>query len=139
MPTKTFLVEDSATIRANLIPAMRELADVEVIACVESESEAVAWLATHTGDLHLAVVDLLLREGSGLGVAKHFRRARSQLVIVILTNYATASTRERAIAAGASAIFDKSTELEEFLAYCAALRRQVSSPGHEAPGGLEPG
>lgn len=45
MPTKTFLVEDSATIRANLVPAMRDLADVEVVGCAESESEAVAWLA----------------------------------------------------------------------------------------------
>ncbi|RST50112.1 response regulator [Variovorax sp. MHTC-1] len=123
MSTKTFLVEDSATIRANLVPAMRELADVEVIACVETESEAVAWLATYTGDLHLAVVDLLLREGSGLGVTRHFRRARSQLAIVVLTNYATTSTRGRAMAAGASAVFDKSTELEEFFAYCAALSR----------------
>jgi two-component system OmpR family response regulator len=123
MATKTFLVEDSATIRANLIPAMRDLADVEVIGCAESESEAVAWLAMHTGDLHLVVVDLLLREGSGLGVVKQARRARSQLPIVILTNYATASTRERALAAGASAVFDKSTELEEFFAYCRALSR----------------
>ena len=123
MATKTYLVEDSATIRANLVPAMRDLADVEVIAWAETESEAVAWLAAHTGDLHLAVVDLLLREGSGLGVAKHFRAARAQLPVVILTNYATASTRERALAAGASAIFDKSAELEEFFAYCTALQR----------------
>ena len=121
MPTKTFLVEDSATIRANLVPAMRDLADVEVVAYAESESEAVAWLAAYTGELHLAVVDLLLREGSGLGVAKHFSRARPELRLVILTNYATASTRERALAAGASAVFDKSTELEEFFAYCVGL------------------
>ncbi|RZL90448.1 MAG: response regulator [Variovorax sp.] len=123
MPIQTFLVEDSATIRATLIPAMRDLADVEVIGCAESESEAVDWLAMHTGDLHLAVVDLLLREGSGLGIAQHFRRVRSQLPIVILTNYATASTRERALAVGASAVFDKSTELEEFFDYCMALQR----------------
>lgn len=122
MPTKTFLVEDNATIRANLVPAMRDLADVEVIASAETESEALAWLASYTGELHLVVVDLLLREGSGLGVAKHFRRARSQLPIVILTNYATPSTRERARAAGASALFDKSTELEEFFDYCMALQ-----------------
>lgn len=122
MPTKTFLVEDNATIRANLIPAMRDLAGVEVIAYAESESEAVTWLEAHTGDLDLAVVDLLLKEGSGLGVAEHFRRERSQLPIVILTNYATAGIRERSSAAGASAVFDKSTELEEFLAFCMALQ-----------------
>ncbi|KWT69268.1 Response regulator receiver [Variovorax sp. WDL1] len=100
---------------------MRDLADVEVIGFAETESEALVWLASHTAELHLVVVDLLLREGSGLGVAKHFRSARSDLPIVILTNYATATTRERALAAGASVVFDKSTELEEFFAYCVAL------------------
>jgi two-component system OmpR family response regulator len=123
MPTKTFLVEDSETIRAHLVPAMRDLADVEVIATAESEGEAVAWLASHTGDLQLAVVDLLLKEGSGLGVAKHIRRVRPDLPVAILTNYATPSTRDRALAAGASAVFDKSTELEDFFAYCMTLQR----------------
>jgi DNA-binding NarL/FixJ family response regulator len=122
MTTKTFLVEDSAIIRANLVPAMRDLADVEVIGFAETESEAIAWLASHTAELHLVVVDLLLREGSGLGVARQFRSARSELPIVILTNYATASTRGRALAAGASVIFDKSTELEDFFDYCRTLQ-----------------
>lgn len=122
MATKTFLVEDSATVRASLVPAMRDLAGVEVIEFAETQSEAIAWLASHTAELHLVVVDLLLREGPGLGVAKHYRRARSELPIVIRTNYATASTRERALAAGASIVFDKSTDLEEFFDYCRSLQ-----------------
>jgi hypothetical protein len=36
---------------------------------------------------------------------------------VILTNCATPSTREWALAARASDLFDKSTELEEFFGY----------------------
>ena len=113
------LVEDNATIRANLVPALLDLAGVEVVAFVETEAQAILWLATHAGCLHLAVVDLLLKEGSGLGVAKHLRRMRPELSIVIFTNYATPYIRERSLAAGASAIFDKSAEQEEFFAYCA--------------------
>ena len=41
MPLSTILVEDSPTIRDNLIPAMAELADVQVIAVAETASEAL--------------------------------------------------------------------------------------------------
>lgn len=122
MSVKTFLVEDNAAIRAHLIPAMQDFADVEVIAFVETEPDAALWLASYAGDLHLVVADLLLREGSGLGVMRHFRQQRPMLPLVILTNYATKATRERSMAVGATAVFDKSTELEEFLAFCNVLR-----------------
>ena len=38
--------------------------------------------------------------------------------VVLLTNYATPEIRERAIALGADAVFDKSNEIDELLAYC---------------------
>jgi CheY-like chemotaxis protein len=39
--------------------------------------------------------------------------------MVVLTNYATPDIRKRALALGADAVFDKTLELEDFLAYCA--------------------
>ncbi|MBT2326379.1 response regulator [Variovorax paradoxus] len=124
MSVKTLLVEDNPTIRAHLVPTMRDLADVEVIDVVETESDATYWLASHGGDLHLVVVDLLLKQGSGLGVLRHFRKERPSLALVVLSNYAPAIMRERSMSAGATAVFDKSTELEEFLAFCVSLRPQ---------------
>lgn len=121
MSVKTFLVEDSAVIRASLIPALLDFSDVEVVAFVETERDAAAWLATHAGPLHLAVIDLLLREGSGLGVLRQFRQTLPVLPLAMLTNYAPRGIRERAMDAGATAIFDKSTELEEFLGFCRTL------------------
>jgi DNA-binding NarL/FixJ family response regulator len=40
--------------------------------------------------------------------------------VVVLTNYATADIRQRSLALGADAVFDKSNELDEFFAYCIA-------------------
>lgn len=122
MSVITFLVEDNATIRESLISAMQDLADIEVVAFAETEAEAKTWLKLNPDILDLAVVDLLLREGSGLGVLKHLRAARPHLPVVILTNYATAIIRERSFAAGATAVFDKSTELEDFFEFCQTLR-----------------
>ncbi len=41
--------------------------------------------------------------------------------VVVLSNYATPAMRERCTELGANAVFDKSSELEEFLAYCGSL------------------
>jgi CheY-like chemotaxis protein len=37
--------------------------------------------------------------------------------VIVLTNYATPAVRERCLAIGADAVFDKSNEIEEFTRY----------------------
>lgn len=125
----TFLVEDNATIRENLIPALADLADAPVVGVAETEAQAVQWLKEH-GDLwHLAVVDLFLREGSGLGVIKHAcAHRRPHQRVVVLTNYTQPDIRKRCLDFGADAVFDKSNELDAFLDYCAQDRPSQMSP-----------
>lgn len=123
----TFLVEDSATIRDSLVPSLAELGSAHVMAVAEGEADAVDWLKVHDGRWDLAVVDLFLKEGSGLGVLAGCRDREAHQNVVVLTNYATAEIRRRCFGLGADAVFDKSTELEELFAYCAALG--ASKPG----------
>ena len=66
MALLTFLVEDNPTIRDNLIPTLSDLADAPVVGVAETEAQATAWLHDHADLWHLAVIDLFLREGSGL-------------------------------------------------------------------------
>ncbi|RYF65957.1 MAG: response regulator [Comamonadaceae bacterium] len=114
----TFLVEDNPTIRDNLIPAMEDLVNASIVGFAETESDAAQWLKDHAGEWHLAVVDLFLKEGSGLGVLASCRERSAQQRVVVLTNYATADIRERCMKLGADAVFDKSNELDAFLEYC---------------------
>lgn len=126
----TFLVEDSATIRNNLVPALADLAGARVVAFAEGEKEAVNWLKEHDGYWDLAVVDLFLRQGSGLGVLQSCRDRASHQRVVVLTNYATEEIRRRCASLGADAVFDKSTELEDLFEFCAALgAAKPSEPG----------
>jgi two-component system, OmpR family, response regulator len=113
-----FLVEDNEKIRENLIPALTDLGASTVMAVAQSESEAIAWLAEHKGRWDLAVVDLYLTEGSGLGVVEWCKGREPRQRVVVLTNYATDHIREACLSAGADAVFDKSTELEEFFEFC---------------------
>ena len=114
----TYLVEDSATIRENLISALEEIAPVKVVGFAETEDEASAWLSSHNGDWQLAIVDLFLKEGSGLGVLKGCQNRNPNQKVVVLTNYATNDIRMRCAALGSDAVFDKSNELDELLDYC---------------------
>jgi DNA-binding NarL/FixJ family response regulator len=121
----TFLVEDNRTIRDNLIPALEELTGAEVVGYAETETEATRWLATHGKvDWELLIVDLFLREGSGLGVLRGCRQRSSRQHAVVLSNFVNADIRARCTALGADAVFDKSRDLDNFFEYCKALTRR---------------
>lgn len=119
--TRTYIVEDNATIRENLIATLEELAAVRVLGWADSEPQARQWLATHQGQWDLVIIDLFLKQGSGLGVLAACQpRARGQQVVV-LSNYATTDMRKRCAQLGADAVFDKSNDIDALVDYCLAL------------------
>jgi len=117
----TILIEDSVEIRENLVAALAELADARVIAVAETAAEALAVFEAHAETWQLAIVDLFLKQGHGLDVLRAAARTRSNQRIFLVTNYATPDIRQRAMEAGADAVFDKSTELDKLFAACQAL------------------
>lgn len=121
MPVVTVLVEDSKTIRDNLIPALRELADIDVVAFAETASQAVETLQQHDA-WQLAIVDLFLKEGSGLTVLRACQSRATHKRVVVLTNYLNASIRQECLLLGADAVFDKSSEIEAFFDHCQLYR-----------------
>lgn len=114
----TYLAEDNATVLQNLIETLQEIAAVKVTGFGETQAQASRWLTLHDGEWHLAIVDLFLKEGSGLGVLAGCRNREPYQKVVVLTNYATPEIRRQAAALGADSVFDKSSELDELFAYC---------------------
>ena len=76
----------------------------EVVAIAETADEAIAALQARGEAWQLAVVDLQLRQGTGLAVLR--------------------AVRDRP-EAGADAVFDKSTEVEAFFDLCALYLAQA--------------
>jgi len=118
---RLFLVEDSPVIRENLSATLEEILDAKVVGTAETESEAIKWLNGHPGDWDLAIVDIFLREGSGLGVLAFCGDRRPETRIVVLSNYATRSMRERCLELHADRVFDKSNEIDALISYCENL------------------
>ena len=128
MQLRTYIVEDNATIRENLVGTLEELASIVPLGWSETESEAKAWFEAHAGQWDLAIVDLFLKQGSGLGVIAACRQRRPGQRLIVLSNYATADIRDRCRHLGADAVFDKSNEIDALVDYCLALAGDAPAP-----------
>ena len=121
MELRTFIVEDNATIRENLIGTLEELASVKSLGWADGEQAACEWFDAHRGEWDLAIVDLFLKQGSGLGVLQSCQARERHQRVVVLSNYATADMRKRCAQLGADAVFDKSNEIDALVEYCLVL------------------
>ena len=124
-PLQTFIVEDSAIIRENLVATLEELLPVRVVGTAADEAGAVAWLTDRTHPCDLAIIDIFLAQGTGLGVLKAVRGmndgTKDGMKLVVLSNFATADMRSKCLELGADRVFDKSNEIDALLRYCGRL------------------
>ena len=124
MAFRAYIVEDSPTIRDNLIETLEELAEVEAVGTAETEHEGKRWLAANDDHWDLAIVDLFLKEGNGLNIVAACRARKPTQKLVVLSNHATNDIRWRCAELGADAVFDKSTEIEQLVDYCVKVRSE---------------
>ena len=127
MRLKTYIVEDNPTIRENLIGTLEELACIDAVGTAETENDGKAWLAEHGEQWDLAIVDLFLKQGSGLGVLAACRDRKPWQKVVVLSNYATADIRQRCSQLGVDAVFDKSNEIDALVDYCIEQTQNLDS------------
>jgi len=122
---RTYIVEDSPVIRENLIATLEEMVPLEVVGTAEDESTAKHWLGRPDNACDLAIIDIFLKRGSGLG---------AQRKLVVLSNYATPDMRRKCLELGADKVFDKSNEIDGLINYCTRLAQGDS--GNSAHGAL---
>ena len=123
MRLNTYIVEDNPTIRENLIATLEELACVNTVGTSDNENDSKSWLLENPQAWSLAIVDLFLKQGSGLGVLTACRNRKPTQKMVVLSNYATADIRQRCAQLGVDAVFDKSNEIDALIDYCIALNQ----------------
>jgi DNA-binding NarL/FixJ family response regulator len=133
LPLQTYIVEDSPVILENLVATLEELAPVRVMGSAPDEQQAVQWMNQSQEDCHLLIIDIFLKGGSGLGVLRAAGQMARPVKRVVLTNYATPDMRKKCAELGADRVFDKSSELEDLIAYCHAL---AQGGGDTSPGAL---
>lgn len=120
MESRVFVVEDMRRMRSLLSELFSSLGDLRIVGAASTEAEADLWLDEHPGGWDFAVIDLLLEQGSGMGVVARCRTRHPEGNIVVLSSYATPGVRKHCLALGANEVFHKG-QSADFVAYCAEL------------------
>lgn len=130
MSLRILLVEDSAAMCAYLSSELTRNSDRSIVGMMQSEEQATRWLDAHPGGWDVAIVDLYLREGSGVGVLRHCQERGSRQVVLVATNHAIAALVNQCKLLGADEVFDKS-RIEDLVAYCQNLpsEQTAAEPG----------
>ncbi|KQP18220.1 response regulator [Pseudorhodoferax sp. Leaf267] len=118
MALRTYIVEDNPTIRENLIATLEELASIDPVGSAETENEGKVWLTENAEHWDLAIIDLFLKQGSGLGILHACKSRAPRQKVVVLSNYATPDIRKRCAQLGVDAVFDKSNEIDALIDFC---------------------
>ena len=128
MEVRVFLVEDLRSIRGLLDELFDSIGGVKIVGTAVTEAEASLWLQENVGGWDMAIVDLVLEQGSGTGVIRRARESAPHATIAVFSSYATPVMRDHCMKLGASAVFDKS----DTAAFITWLDGQVH-PGHSEP------
>jgi len=129
---QAYVIEDNPTIRENLVGTLEELTAVQVAGTSATEEEALRWLEGNEALWDLVIVDLFLKQGSGIHLAERIHRRRASQKIVVFSNYINPSVRKRCAQIGVDAVFDKSTEIDALVDYCAHQCFRVAQAHQQA-------
>jgi DNA-binding NarL/FixJ family response regulator len=127
MTLRVFLVDDLISMHSIMRELFGAVGDVQLVATASSEGEAKLWLEDHPGEWDVAVLDLVLQQGSGMGVVRPCRELHPQGQIVIFSSYVTPVIREHCLRLGADAVFGKD-ETEGFVTWLHALCGRPPEP-----------
>lgn len=112
------LIEDSPLLRKLLTETLDEIEGVEICGYAETETEALEQLEDKSVDL--AIVDIELSQGSGVGVLRALQKYPERYGLpkkVVFTNYSHAAMRQRCQELEIDAFFDKSLQMNDLVAY----------------------
>lgn len=119
MKLRVFIVDDSPEIVDGLSELLSLDGRCEVVGRAVSEKLALEWSFHNEAGFDVAIVDLLLREGSGIPVLTHLTKYQPGKV-VILSEYVSPAVGERCKRLGAVAAFPKS-RMQECIEYVMAI------------------
>ncbi len=123
-PVRVVLVEDSPLLRERLAETLAVPGRIEIVAHADGETAALERLRATEWDA--LVLDLQLRQGTGIGLLRSLRASRpAGVIVIVLTNYAIPRLREHSLALGADYFFEKARDfnrVREVLEALAAAR-----------------
>jgi two-component system, OmpR family, response regulator len=121
--SKLLLVEDSSVLADRMVELIREIPQIDLIGVVDAEAAALSEIKRRR--IHVLVLDLHLKEGTGFGILKAVSAAPHKPHVLVLTNHDSAAYESNAIALGASVFLDKARGFDRLPAILRELVKPV--------------
>lgn len=109
------LVDDHVSFRQPLAFMLGWEPDISIVAQAGTLAEARDLLLEANAPVDVAIVDLDLPDGLGLGLIDVLRDVHPDAIVLILSAHSDEGRRARAIDAGAASVMHKSSPVEEIL------------------------
>lgn len=103
---RVFIADDSEILRERLVENLSQLPNVSVVG--EVGDVAKARDAIDNMEFDLAIYDIKMPNGSGIGLIKDTKKKHPLTRVIMMTNYSIGSYRDKCLEAGADYFFDKS-------------------------------
>jgi DNA-binding NarL/FixJ family response regulator len=116
MAVRVFLVEDQKPMQVLISDLLECVGGFELVGTTASETSATDWLYRHKGGWDLAILDLLLGEGSGFTLIGRCSKEPSGSVLVF-SDFVSPAVRQRCLRLGADGVISKAqfAELRSWL------------------------
>ena len=121
---RVLIADDSEVVRKRLIDLFDDIDEIEIVG--EAEDARVAQNLAERLKPEVAILDVVMPEGSGIDVLRFIKSDSPASKVIILTNFSDDESRKACVGQGADYFFDKSTEFEKMVA---VLREML--PGNE--------
>ena len=126
MAVRVFLVDDHKAMQELVGSLLDSVGGFELVGSAENETSATDWLLRHRGGWDLAIVDLLLGEGTGFTLVSRCNKEPGGAVLVF-SDFVTEAVRQRCLRLGADGVISKA-EFGELRAYLQAFPGRMPEP-----------
>lgn len=120
MALKVFLVEDMKQLQGVILDLLKSVGSFSLVATATTEAEATLWFSENQDAWDLAIVDLVLEQGTGMGVIGRCKRRSPAQKLIVLSDYITPGIERHCLKLGADVVFSKAAT-RAFVDYVAAL------------------
>ena len=114
--SRVFLLEDHSWFRKALADLLEREADLQVVGEASSLSEARGAVTDNSGQIDLALIDLLLPDGIGTELIGDLRRANPEVPVLVLTVARGPDLDTWVRSMGADEMISKDASIDEILA-----------------------
>jgi two-component system, OmpR family, response regulator len=121
---RVLIADDSSELRERLVEMLSQVPGLGVVGQAGCVADALT--ALNNLDLDLVILDLQMRDGSGMEVLRELRRSHFKTKVIVFTNHPEEQYRRRCATLGANYFLSKSTDSNLLLEI---TRQLASTPG----------